>query len=34
MVLRNGEILGLDIVAEESRATTEPVRTVRPVRHG
>jgi S1-C subfamily serine protease len=34
MVLRNGEILRLDIVAEESRATTEPVRTVRPVRHG
>src|SRR4029453_9846551 len=34
MVLRDGEILGLDMVAEESRATTEPVRTVRPVRRG
>jgi S1-C subfamily serine protease len=31
MVLRSGEILDLTIVAEESRATTEPVRTVRPV---
>jgi S1-C subfamily serine protease len=31
MVLRNGEILALAIVAEESRATTEQVRTVRPV---
>ena len=33
-VLRGGEILDLDIVAEESRATTEQVRTVRPVRRG
>jgi len=31
MVLRGGEILTLAIVAEESRATTEQVRTVRPV---
>ncbi len=31
MVLRGGEILTLDIVAEESRATTEQVRTVRPM---
>src|SRR6266852_1073851 len=31
MVLRGGEILTLDVVAEESRATTEQVRTVRPV---
>ena len=29
-VLRGGEILALDIVAEESRALSEPVRTVRP----
>src|SRR5437016_6108226 len=28
MVLRGGEILGLEIVAEESRATTEPARAV------
>jgi S1-C subfamily serine protease len=34
MVLRAGEILRLEIVAEESRATAEQVRTVRPVRHG
>src|SRR5215471_708283 len=34
MVLRGGEILGLEIVAEESRATAEQVRTVRPVRRG
>jgi S1-C subfamily serine protease len=33
-VLRSGEILELNIVAEESRATTEQVSTVRPVRHG
>jgi S1-C subfamily serine protease len=33
-VLRGGEILDLNIVAEESRATVEQVRTVRPVRHG
>jgi S1-C subfamily serine protease len=33
MVLRGGEILTLDIVAEESRALTEPVRTVRPAQH-
>ena len=31
MVIRSGEIFTLDIVAEESRATTEQVRTVRPV---
>jgi hypothetical protein len=31
MVLRGGEILDLDIMAEESRATTEQVRTVRPM---
>jgi len=31
MVIRGGEIVTLDIVAEESRATTEQVRTVRPV---
>jgi len=31
MVIRGGEIFTLDIVAEESRATTEQVRTVRPV---
>src|SRR5437764_9170318 len=31
-VLRGGEILRLDIVAEESRAATEQVRAVRPVR--
>jgi len=30
-VLRGGEILDLDIVAEESRATTEQVRMVRPM---
>ena len=34
MVLRAGKILGLEIVAEESRATAEQVRTVRPVRRG
>jgi S1-C subfamily serine protease len=34
MVLRAGEILGLEIVAEESRATAEQGRTVRPVRRG
>ncbi len=33
MVLRGGEILTLDIVAEESRALTEPERTVRPAQH-
>ena len=32
MVIRGNELLGLDIVAEESRATTEQRRTVRPVR--
>src|SRR6266571_2065565 len=31
LVIRSGEIFTLDIVAEESRATTEQVRTVRPV---
>ena len=31
MVLRGGEILTLDLVAEESRAATEQVRTVRPM---
>jgi S1-C subfamily serine protease len=31
IVLRGGEILGLEIVAEESRAATERPRTVRPV---
>jgi S1-C subfamily serine protease len=31
-VLRGGELLGLEIVADESRTTTEQVRTVRPVR--
>src|SRR5712691_7399253 len=34
MVLRAGEIREFDIVAEESRATTEQVRTVRPMRRG
>jgi len=33
-VLRSGEVLDLNIVAEESRATIEQVRTMRPVRHG
>jgi S1-C subfamily serine protease len=33
-VLRGGELLDLDIVAEESRATTEQRRSVRPVRRG
>jgi S1-C subfamily serine protease len=33
MVLRGDEILECDIVAEESRATTEQRHTVRPVRH-
>jgi len=33
VVLRGDEILTLDIVAEESRALTEPVRTVRPAQH-
>jgi hypothetical protein len=30
LVIRNGEILTLAIVAEDARACTEPVRTVRP----
>jgi S1-C subfamily serine protease len=34
MVLRAGEILRLEIVAEESPSTAEQVRTVRPVRRG
>ena len=32
MVLRSGELLGLDIVAEESPAPSETLRTVRPAR--
>jgi S1-C subfamily serine protease len=30
LVIRGGEILALDVVAEDSRALTEPVRMVRP----
>jgi S1-C subfamily serine protease len=33
LVVRGGEILTLVIVAEDSRALTEPVRTVRPAQH-
>ena len=33
LVVRGGEILTLVIVAEDSRAITEPVRTVRPAQH-